>query len=834
MPVNQDRYETYYAEKLWQLLPSIYRAEDSDSFDRNGPLREIVNRIGAQAAILRRSIDRLWDDQSIETCDDWVIPYIGDLLATNLVASLDPRGQRIDVAKTIYYRRRKGTVAILEEIATDITGWDARVVEFFRRLGRTRHGFDPEIGLPSETPDPEDALKLQIAEGLIGKLTRSEIGGWADLRNVYGATKASSAFDEFFHTADFRRGRGMVGWHNIPRLGVFLWRLRSFALGQSDPVEVQGCPGHYTFDPTGRDVPLFAAGSRPFGDQWISPEEWQLPTPISRTLLNLALANPDSDPLYAAIDPTDGVSVLLNSLGVFRQPGTFYNLVPANQLVFDLEIADPQRGRFKTLSPPANDRVFVTYHYGFSSTIGAGSYDRRVVKSDSTPEPGARQDVAGGGNSLAAPLNAVAPQGTVSINDFLTYNAVTNVTGIDQVTLMTENANRPVIRIAPTAAWVFAGNNGSTLYLDGLFLSGAEVVLRGRFDRVVINCCSLDPGQSDSTGELGRIFALAADGRALVPSTLWVEAEVRELEVNRSLTGPIRTRAGGDIELLTVNDSIVQAIRVSSSTLFTAATLQNLKALAIRLRDGSDPVNVFVRTKLGAATKSSLSSLSNDNDPSPALTQKIILDLNALIQGPSIFDPNRFGQVTLDAAIRRLASLNPAGADLVRLNRMLLKAAYPIELLEKDDLAFSMDSGLAQLTRSTILGPAGVHRLHASECILDDVFFVEDSQDGCVRFTAWSTGSILPRKYESAQIPPGAQLFTSREFGQPGYGQLVLGVDTMIIAGAKWDTISAGAENGSEMGAFAREMNAIKDRSLRIKYQEFMPIGLVPVVVYVT
>src|SRR5712692_8501975 len=193
MPDDRDHYEIYYADKLWNLLPAIYRALDTDAFDKNGPLREMVNRIGAQAAILRRSMDRMWEDQSIETCDDWVIPYIADLLATNLVASLDARGQRLDVAKTIYYRRRKGTVALLEEVATDITGWDARVVEFFRRLGRTRHGFDPEIGLPSETPDPEDALKLQIAEGLIGKLTRSEIVGWADLRNVYGATKASSA-----------------------------------------------------------------------------------------------------------------------------------------------------------------------------------------------------------------------------------------------------------------------------------------------------------------------------------------------------------------------------------------------------------------------------------------------------------------------------------------------------------------------------------------------------------------------------------------------------------------------------------------------------------------
>src|SRR3989441_8716589 len=164
MRTDADHYQVYYADKLWNLLPAIYRAEDTEGFGKKGPLRELANRIGAQAAILRRSMDRMWEDQSIETCDDWVIPYIADLLATNLVASLDARGQRLDVAKTIYYRRRKGTVAILEEIAADITGWDAKIVEFFRRMGRTRHGLDPAIGVPQATDD--DIATLQLAEGL--------------------------------------------------------------------------------------------------------------------------------------------------------------------------------------------------------------------------------------------------------------------------------------------------------------------------------------------------------------------------------------------------------------------------------------------------------------------------------------------------------------------------------------------------------------------------------------------------------------------------------------------------------------------------------------------
>ncbi|MGE5859103.1 MAG: hypothetical protein ACM34J_01020, partial [Ignavibacteria bacterium] len=138
----EDLFEIYYAEKLWEMIPSIYRHEDGVA-ENPGVLRSVVEVLAEQAAILRRSHDRLWDDQFIDLCDDWAVPYIADLLGTRLVSALNKRGRRIDVAKTIYYRRRKGTLRVLEELISDITGWEGKVVENFRRLGRTRHGLDP-------------------------------------------------------------------------------------------------------------------------------------------------------------------------------------------------------------------------------------------------------------------------------------------------------------------------------------------------------------------------------------------------------------------------------------------------------------------------------------------------------------------------------------------------------------------------------------------------------------------------------------------------------------------------------------------------------------------
>src|SRR5439155_12033006 len=102
---------------------------------------------------------------------------------------------------------------------------------------------------------------------------------------------------------------------------------------------------------------------------------------------------------------------------------------------------------------------------------------------------------------------------------------------------------------------------------------------------------------------------------------------------------------------------------------------------------------------------------------------------------------------------------------------------------------------------------------------------VDDTQHGCVRFSAWTAGSTLPRQYESVMVSPGASLFASSSFGDSRYGQLLASAGPAILEGG---------EDGSELGAFARERNAIKERSILIKYHEYLPLGVEPVLVHVT
>ncbi|WP_287127729.1 hypothetical protein [Candidatus Cyanaurora vandensis] len=764
-----DQYIAFYQEKLWLLLPGVYRAQDSASLDVPGSLYEMVHRFAVQAALLRRSIDRLWEDQSIESCDDWVIAYIGDLLATNLVASLDSTGQRREVAKTIYYRRRKGTVALIEELTSDLTGWSARVVEFFRHLGRTRHGLDPQLGLPSP---------LQQAQGLVGPRTQTPAGGWADLRSAYGASLAHGPYDEYCHQADLRRGRQQTGWYNTAHLGVFLWRLQSFGLTRVTPVPVTGCPGHYTFDPTGRELPLFAATQRAFGDQWQTPELWQLPTPLTQFLWLAETAR-----LYAQETPV----VLARSLGVFRQPGSFYELLPSPDLrVF------PELGRFQ-VTTPLDPPFFASYHYGFAAALGAGSFDRR-------PTPPAT--VTGGGNALALALAGLGPRGTVVIGDSQTYPTVNDLT-VEDVTLLAQNRTRPLVRL--TTDWVFTGTGASVLALDGLMVSGGDLILRGQFARVTFRYCTLDPG---TRGE--PIFLASLDQRDLVPCRVWVEGQISVLVLEKVVGGPLRTRHGGDIGQLTVQDSLLQALptRLESNP-WTPADLKDPSRLAARLQAGHDPLSQHLFNQLSPADQANLTD--------PAV---LVNFLNTLSHGPLLYTPALFQDVGLNPETQAFLDQNPTGSDLAHLNQRLLTAAYPLELA---DAVMALSSGAVVLERVTCLGPAWVHRLEASTCIFHDLVQVENCQEGCVRFSAWTTGSTLPRPYASLELAPQAPLFTSRVFGQPGYGQLAVQTE-----------LSTGAPDGSEMGAFSLTQNAIKERSLYRKYQEYLPLGLAPVLIYVT
>jgi hypothetical protein len=820
-----DGYDAYYAERLWQLLPAVYRTADTDSFDAPGPLRELLDRIGAQVAVVRRSIDRLWADQSIETCDNWVIPYLGDLLGTNLIANLDPRGQRLDVAKTIHYRRRKGTVQVLEELAVDITGWTAHVVEGFRRLARTRHSLDPAIGTVAfPQSSPADVARLLQVEGLTGLLTGGPAGGLADLRSRHGAALAGTAFGESFHTADFRAGRGAVGRFGIPKLLVFLWRLRSFPIVAGTPVEVSGCPGQYVFDPTGREIPLFlppAPDRNDSSESWTPAREWQVPGPLT-TSLETAITDTGASPPRRPPYPDGGVPPRYG-LGGSAQLAAIW----------------PEIGRFATATPAKPSTV--DYQYGFSSLVGAGPYDRDLL--GDPPAEVAPEIVVTDGTGLDTALSQAGARSTVTISDSLTYPALADVTGpVGSLLVRAGPTMRPVLRPQGAGPWVFTGGSEGRLVLDGLTLSGCDIVLRGPFDTVRITTCTIDPGTAAAGSPP---LATAADDAVLAPCRILIEdGAIGQMLVDHCILGPVRTRFGGSVETLTITDSIVQGLPATAGARYTDADVHDPALLARGLFAvdpqsatlvAADPLADALLKAMPAAAADALRAYAREprTGQRAGLPAAALDGLNALVGGPALYDPALFAAASLSAGVRALAAQAPAldPAHRALLNRGLLDESFPIAL---GVAALAVADATVQLDRVTVLGRIAAHRLRASDSILRDFPAVDDPQDGCVRFTAYASGSVIPRQYESAAIPPGAPIFTSDSYGQPGYAQLLETADAAIVGGMAGASISSGAENSSEMGAFSADLNPVKEQGLLVKYAEYMPLGLTPVIVHVT
>ena len=265
-----------------------------------------------------------------------------------------------------------------------------------------------------------------------------------------------------------------------------------------------------------------------------------------------------------------------------------------------------------------------------------------------------------GGTGLDVALAAAGPTGTVTIGDSLTYPALADAgSTADPIVSLLVRAGpgtRPVLRPAPgpdgPPPWVFTGGGGARLVLDGLTVSGCDIVLRGSFDTVRITACTIDPGTAAAR------LAAARDGGRRRPS--WPRAGsssrptrpprasggvIGQLLVDHCILGPVRTRSGGSVETLTITDSIVQGLPATSGTAFTAADVFDPVLLARGLAAGdegagqpADPLSAALLGGDAAGGRDRPAGLRGRARRPACRRPAFPLDgLNALVGGPSLY-----------------------------------------------------------------------------------------------------------------------------------------------------------------------------------------------------
>jgi len=768
----EDGYARYYAEKIWDWIPEVYRHEDGLA-QNPGVLRAIVEVLAEQAAIARRSIDRLWEDAYIDGADDWAVPYIGDLVATRLISALNRQGRRSDVANTVFYRRRAGTPLLIEALTRDIGRWDGAVIEAFKRLARSRHGLDPR------------------PQRLLGPATRTPPGGLADLRSARASELVDRAFDEFAHTADFRRVAGFRGRWNIPKVNVHLFRQRAFRVAFATRFDFGF--GRFTVDPSGRDMPLFRPGLRGDPEAWRPIREWEVAAPIPCRLLNAADYRLPADGIPVGLEnelaPLVGQRVrgtarlretVTAILGAAPSPDVMAE-IRANAITADSPkrhlipgavaltvgphggtpplgterivagdlgrwgadltppaetqaIIDSLRGRLLLLNvPPLGEALYVPVrHHGLFDAVGAGTYDRRAGLATTNVtvfDPGPQDPH---GNDLdPGPVTgfALPVDGVHEFADSKTYVPDAppgSVTGeVGTLTLQAADRTRPYLRLVPEAG-------------------GVEWTFRGP--------ANPDPPRS-----------LTIDGLwiGIVPSDL---ADQNLASEDEPVT-PVETRI--------VIDGVFERVVILRATLDPGgerARLDPLVATAIPY------VALEVRGQV----------------------DEVIIDhaiLGPVREATSAGDPCSIGRLVIcDSIIQSLT----------------------------DEPAISTRIAAVTLERTTVFGDVRVDRLDASDTLIQGVVQVVDNQHGCFRFSAAADhpDTRLPRQYESQIFPDGVpnHWFVSRRFGDPGYAQLSETCPGLV---------RKGGESGAEMGVFNRTVDAVRRDDLRAKLDEFVPISVI-------
>jgi hypothetical protein len=525
---------TIDGQRLLNLLPALYRLRDAEVAAAQGipgttanpavgPLEALLTLVAEQLAIVADDLDQLYDDQFIETCAQWVIPYIGDLIGYQTVNGVAPAvaSPRAEVAHTISFRRRKGTVLVLEQLARDVTGWGAHAVEFFRLLAGTQYM----------------------------NHIRFTSGGTPDLRTWQLPEYLNTGFDQTAHTIDVRNIASGRGRSNIQNIGIFLWSLNAYSQPLSPATPVSGAAQCFRFSPLGADMPLFTHAVSQGPQLTSAAQPINVPDRLRRRVLCQDLQTGTGAAYYG---PANSLAISIN--GTPLQPyqvkvanlsgtdGHWSNLPPATSPY--AATIDPELGRI-ALPPLATGAtaptVQASFYYGFNADMAGGTYSRASSFSASPKLPVLQ--VPNKYPTIHAALAALTGHGVVEITDSAIYSEPAGLTitvnPSQHIELRAADGQKPTIILG--APITVTGGALGAVDINGLLITCppgtpppvalVHVPINTQLMHLGLTHCSLVPGWS--------LTANAAPASPTQPALL-VEQPGLAVVIAKTITGSIR------------------------------------------------------------------------------------------------------------------------------------------------------------------------------------------------------------------------------------------------------------------------------------------------------
>ncbi|SHF09978.1 hypothetical protein [Streptoalloteichus hindustanus] len=763
---------------LFSLLPQYHRQRDAET---GGALRALLAVLAEQLNLVEDDIARLYDNWFVETCQDWAVPYVGDLVgyrtlrgyeeavahggeaSRRLAARLAPRR---DVADTVTNRRRKGTLPLLENVARTVADWPARAVEFHRLLAATQ------------------PVRLLPAEGTaVARRLAADRARYVDLRRGADLDLLGSPFDEAAHLPTAARidGRRRVGRHSPPAVGVFVWRLLPHSLTRSPAYCIDRARNLFTFSILGNDVPLV---TKPVPEPTAShiADVENVPAFIRRRAMADRLAD-YYGPGKSVEIWRDGEHhpVPLRDVVVADLSGWRYR-PRGNQVA-----VDPVLGRiaFSSRSAPKHG-VWVTYHHAFSADMGGGEYARERA----TPRDAVRYRVGPGeandritqayqrwradqkaGRAGATAVIEITHSGAyqeqidfvLARGEYLEVRAAEgarpvirlldwysnrpdalNVRGVDRPQEteqgQEQGQEQAQSQIQGQGQGQGQGNDPeadcrsrvSQVVLDGLLVAGRGVNVCGPLGKVVLRHCTLVPG-----------WSLEPECAPLHPEepSLVLENTTACVQIEHSVLGTI----------LVIADEVT-----------------------------ADPLPIHIADSILDATGPRREALSG---PDCRHAHAELFIHRSTVLGEVHTHAVRIGENSLFTGLLHVAR---RGVGCLRFCSVPTNSRTPRRYRCQPDEVFA---ALRERAASGELDPAE----------LPGLLVVAEQR-------------VRPR-------------FTSTRYGTPGYGQLAEGVAPEI---------ARGAEDGAEMGAFHDLFQPQREDNLRARLEEYLPAGMDAGIVHVS
>lgn len=534
-------------DRMYRLLPTVHRLRDAES---GYPLRTLLAAVAEQYAALDADIAQLYANWFIETCDADSVVHLARLLGVTLDPGRDDAaaGAELDrarVGNAVAERRHKGTLAAIDRLAGDITGWPVRVFECGRHASSVH--------------------SVRFAEARRARLI--------DVRRAEATGQVRSAFSLAARLPDVRAvdSHRTPGTGNVTSVLVSVWRLRAdFA---TDVPALQVAPRRFTVDPLGADTHLAVVPikRRPGADP---VSDLDVPAPMHR----LPVAATPAD--YIGADRSIAITI-------DGQPLPRSGLVIGNLAAWrfdghpDRVCLDPVLGRIMLgarFNGGATREHGVRVSYACLGVGGIGGGHDRTPPSD---RPNRRYEVgtsSGDYRSITEAIDAWAgdraaetagPAATIEIldNDVYCESPLLELYAGEHVTVCAAAGKRPVViasdaesRICirghrdarPTQPEIAATHDVAalpTVCLDGLYVV-QPVTVEDRVATATFTRCTL--------------AAAAGTDRHEPAASMLIGSWTAEIVLDRCISGPLAIdhhQRGHDPTPITVCDSILDAGR---------------------------------------------------------------------------------------------------------------------------------------------------------------------------------------------------------------------------------------------------------------------------------